>query len=543
MSSSRTYGKDIFEGALQNPNNIFMTIHGGPLNYSERTINEPKLGIVPDKCVLVIITPPQAIVYSSPQNDTETYRFFQQKDWIKTLMNDSPSTCYGADNYVPSTITHKNVPPKIVDESDESDNSLDNNDTYGDDIQYGKIRTKDNVYKNIEELEKVLFYQPEEIKEKKEFYERTTSNTSEPGFELLNNIQIFLPGDEFYNQWQGFDEDSTDFDAYSLGPLKDDYRIPYTGNIEDETLIYGSTVYDGNEVSTLIPRSNSIWSEEDSITTDTHKEKKRESIGAKRVEYFNRHLDVANHNSEQCKRTTEQILNYIMNESERRGENNGFPKMIIMNSCSPTRNLSRKRKTPSILESRNNSLYEDMQENIIYRNQVYWKGRKQFCKLRRIVNNHSDVMPLLPFWKDSVQFTRIDDNRDLEYIHRFIGREFEDEKNTRLLRIENENRIPPDYIEPPQTMSDELFFALYTVAAADKRGSIMISFRKNWTDLFGTDQYPHSWNNMVQKWVDMKNSTYESSGGKKKKYKKSKKMNRKKVNKSKRKNKTKKYKR
>ena len=68
----------------------------------------------------------------------------------------------------------------------------------------------------------------------------------------------------------------------------------------------------------------------------------------------------------------------------------------------------------------------------------------------------------------------------------------------------------------------------------------MISFRKNWTDLFGTDQYPHSWNNMVQKWVDMKNSTYESSGGKKKKYKKRKKMNRKKVNKSKRKNKTKK---
>ena len=54
-----------------------------------------------------------------------------------------------------------------------------------------------------------------------------------------------------------------------------------------------------------------------------------------------------------------------MNESERRGENNGLPKMIIMNSCSPTRNLSRKRKTPSILESRNNSLYEDMQENIV----------------------------------------------------------------------------------------------------------------------------------------------------------------------------------
>ena len=33
--------------------------------------------------------------------------FFQQKDWIKTLMSDTPSTCYGADNYVSSTITIK----------------------------------------------------------------------------------------------------------------------------------------------------------------------------------------------------------------------------------------------------------------------------------------------------------------------------------------------------------------------------------------------------------------------------------------------------
>ena len=54
MLSSRTYGKDIFERATKFTN-IFMTIHG-PLNYSERTINERKLGVVPDNCILVIIT-------------------------------------------------------------------------------------------------------------------------------------------------------------------------------------------------------------------------------------------------------------------------------------------------------------------------------------------------------------------------------------------------------------------------------------------------------------------------------------------------------
>ena len=106
-------------------------------------------------------------------------------------------------------------------------------------------------------------------------------------------------------------------------------------------------------------------------------------------------------------------------------------------SIKEARDLSKKRRIPSILESRNESLYNDMQENIIYRNKIYWRGRKQFCRLRKIVNNNSNIRPLLPYWKGSEQFTRIDDNKDLEYIHRFIGKIFEDEKNARLNMIEN----------------------------------------------------------------------------------------------------------
>ena len=69
---NRTQRRDFFEAALQNPTNIFMTIHGGPLSYSAKTANENPVGIVPEGCILVIITPPQAVVFSSPTEDTET---------------------------------------------------------------------------------------------------------------------------------------------------------------------------------------------------------------------------------------------------------------------------------------------------------------------------------------------------------------------------------------------------------------------------------------------------------------------------------------
>ena len=107
---SRTQRRDYFEAALQNPTNIFMTIHGGPLSYSSKTANENPVGIVPDGCILVIITPPQAVVFSSPTEDTETFRFFQQKNWIKTLLTGSSQNCYGASKYIPPWIEERNIP-------------------------------------------------------------------------------------------------------------------------------------------------------------------------------------------------------------------------------------------------------------------------------------------------------------------------------------------------------------------------------------------------------------------------------------------------
>ena len=74
-------------------------------------------------------------------------------------------------------------------------------------------------------------------------------NQQQRGFEILNHIQIFLPGQTFYNQSLTFDAESTDFDAYCLGPLKEYYHLPYTNNASDETMPYSVVNYDGPYIS------------------------------------------------------------------------------------------------------------------------------------------------------------------------------------------------------------------------------------------------------------------------------------------------------
>ena len=525
---SRTQRRDYFEAALQNPTNIFMTIHGGPLSYSKQTANENPVGIVPEGCILVIITPPQAVVFSSPTEDTETFRFFQQKNWIKTLLTGSSQNCYGASKYIPDWIEEKDIPKdeeegKKMDLDSDSDSSSD--DSSGDDsgseddgpepyytkpnqeAPLGKIRRSQDEFQNdATKLPAAYFLETNEEDDRRAFYARQASSNAEKGFEVLNNIQIFFPGDRFYNQFQEFDAESTDFDAYCLGPLKEDYRLPYTGNTADECMHYGVTTYEGDdEVSVLVPKmtqKGQAWKLGDPVTTDTHKLGSASTLGAQRVSYFNRNSDLADHANVSSKKTTQQVLDYIMQQSA--GENKGLPKMVILNSCSPSKpaGVGKKRTYRTrILDSRNRALYEDMKQNIAYRGQIYFEGTRRYCELRSSVRKQgSGPEPLLPFWVDHQQFTRID-KEDLAFTHNFIGKIFSEEDAAIQEAIVKLGAVPAQHHSiPPQTISQELFFALYTIASTDRRGTIMIQLRKAWIRFFGTNEKPYSWENMVQLW-------------------------------------------
>ena len=609
---NRTQRRDFFEAALENPTNIFMTIHGGPLSYSSQTASENMVGIVPQGCILVIITPPQAVVFSSPTEDTETFRFFQQKNWIRTLRTGSSQNCYGASKYIPPWIDKRNIPKdeeeeirekegKKMDMSDnESDSSSDEEDiepsrmtfkqlkeeleergldyyTKEEDgrrvnraqlihilekiiaqenaepVPYftnpdqeaplGKIRRGQDAYQpDATQLPSAFFYDPEDEADRADFYARQTSSNAEKGFEVLNNIQIFFPGDRFYNQFQEFDAESSDFDAYCLGPLKEDYRFPFTGNTSDECIHYGVTTYEGDDdVSILLPKMTAegqAWKPGDPVTTHTHKTGLTKTLGAQRVSYFNRKSVIADHGNVSSKKTTQQVLDYIMLQSA--GENNGLPKMVILNSCSPSKptGVGKKRKyRTKIFDSRNTSLYQDMKQNIAYRGQVYFEGTRRYCELRSNVRKKgSGPDPLLPFWVDHQQFTRID-KEDLAFTHNFIGKIFQEEEDAIQEAIVKLGAVPEQHSIPPQTISQELFLALYTIAATDRRGTIMIQLRDSWIRFFGTNEKPYSWENMVQLWNQqlMTGASSSKQGGKRKRTRRKRKKKRKKRKKTRRK--------
>jgi hypothetical protein len=544
---ARTYGKDIMEAALRNHSNVLLTIHGAPLTYSTKTQDENIKGIVPENCILIIITPPQAVVFSSPVEDTETYRFFQQKNWIKTLLGGTSENCYGADRYVSENATER-VEPMDTEDDKKDDDSDSDMDTDGGDVTFhekgkkqdiirAKIRKKNDMLDH--ECEEVLIYSTaEDIKRNKKFLKRAKSNNSEQGFELLNNIQIFLPGDEFYNQFQEFDDESQDFNAYYLGQPKDDYRFPLSGNPEDETLVYPYFQYDGgNDVETLVSKKkNGVpvpWRKGQHITTGTHKvEKLTEHQGANYVPYFHRNHPFANHELIAAPKTTQQILDYIMNKSEEAKENNGLPKIVILNSCSPSKEVAKKKSKSftKILEARIAKKYQDMKHNLAYRGKIYWQGRKRFCALRHLVawDKTALIEPLLPYWDGHNQFTRID-KEDLASTHKFIGDMFAEEHEARLEWIANNKINVDDYPNHgigPITFGDdlgnELFFGLYTVAATDRRQTIMRQLREDWSRTFGSGkEQAWSWENMVDSWEEMRRiplgagPTAVAGGGKK----------------------------
>ena len=109
-----------------------------------------------------------------------------------------------------------------------------------------------------------------------------------------------------------------------------------------------------------------------------------------------------------------------------------------------------------------------MKDNLIYRGEVYWNGRKTFCRLRNQVKMQGDIVPLLPYWSDHNHYTRIDTEKDLENTHILIGKIFEEEKNARLDKAEILGRVPDDFEIQPLTIAPEMFISIYTIASTDR---------------------------------------------------------------------------
>ena len=364
---------------------------------------------------------------------------------------------------------------------------------------------------------------------------------TEPGFEILNNIQVFFPGEYFYNQDQELDAEaaSADFDSYYTGPSRLDYRWPDSSStlgginkLRDEPLPFGLATLEGSTAPDY--RAHILKNKR---SGDGKKVVRKFNGGLSRTPYFNRatcglpywqprigsNADendgvrlVANAVQQSGPTaggwSTEDVLQLIAGKES-------SPKIVILNSCSPSLSVQRQKAANDGLDEDGRKIRKQqrkvasMSDNLRYRNHIYWNGRKNFRMLRRYLPwlGGEASNPLLPIWSNHSQFTRID-KEDLHYTHTFIGDVFARERQLRTLNLQYQQQGLPHQQNinvPIQTILDnanqpvpavggiyELFPALYTTAALDRRGTLMYQLRDRFQGLFGKaiwEAYVASW--------------------------------------------------
>ena len=462
--------------------NIFLTIHGDPQKNNDNIV-----GKVPDGIILVIIAPPTHVVHTDPDMDTETWRFFCQKNWPKSSpINKNPYTCYGASR---DTLEFsKKV--KAESESENSDSESDgseSSDSESDHETPNKKKPRRVKYIDSNGDKSYIVMSAEHYDDYIKFMTRTTSSDYETGYEILNHIQVFYPGDNFYNQSQQFDNEGLDFDGYIL---------PTVNNFKDthSYLPFPMGDYDGYDIV-------------ESKTKDGPA-KIYKRYGLKKHKIFNRDLIKKNFSSEISDKfsliTTQDILNYISKFSKDNGNN----RIVVLNSCSPAPSTDRIRttkKSTELQKSRAQYNNEKIEENLKFRQYIYKLGRDNFCELRALLPKESN--PLLP-WYTSNFITRID-NEDKHILYTFIGNKFKFHKEKTSEFTEND------------------FHLIYSICLQDRSSGLMEMFKERYIDIFNASM----WDKLIEKHRQLKMGGL-LGGKKKRRNKKTKKRKNKKIRKS-----------
>ena len=570
----------------------------------------------------------QAVVHSNTIQDTENMRFYSQRNFFKTGMQPGSTitgtsqNCYGADRYVDPNIAEPVISPEEIEEEkekrkkEEAKQADEEGDDAGDEerevnfiLQTARLRLNAMAPDSEQNCPKEMLYlDQKEISDEEDedgdddnddeedddgsdmdvsdsdsdsdsdstdyeqdfedFMNRGTTSTADYGFELLNHIQVFLPGNRYYSQNQAFDDDSMDFDGYLIPPPRQDYRVPdgdktattldeLVQQFSNETIPYPLVQYEGDHINVAYKKQNG----ETGLRKLYH-------AGARRHPYFNRamfgfsHMNyntsppsevpgnplagktIAEGAPAALPRTTDQMLQFLSARHRQSGKEGLL--LVVVNSCSPSKSISTYMKTElqkligqdDILSGRRQDQMMKMIENLKQRNSCYWRGRANFSRIRGGIPWVTPAgasaaypttapvrpNPLLPHWEGgNSQFTRID-KEDRGFTHRFIGE---------LIAMEREHRLKSlvaGVVNPPPLYFNDhtLFCALFTIASCDRRGTIMITLRQKLIKFFG----PEWWSHHVNMWYELAKTQFEGvplrGGGAKKKRKKKTKRKRKK---------------
>ena len=387
----------LIKSAITNPESIFMTIHGDPLegkdNKGQPNAITNSIHNVPEGIILVLITPPFSVVYSNPPNDTETWRFFCQKNWISTIRRKSSlDQCSGAEKLR----------------------------KWGDDINY-PMESADSTDPDRSDDE-------------------ITTETYNARSEIIENMQIFLPNDEYYNQKLTFDRDSIDFNAWYLKPV-DRYQDTYSELPQNRFL--DGKLFDGER----------FHQKDEKIDSPPHFNRN----------YLTRHFgDIDGLVNNQFNTTNKLLRHLAKNRTDKTK-----PIIVVLNSCSPTSapdltGATKNAYSERIIENRELSI-QTLYDHLINRIQIYLKGRENFCRIRNNFkkikgSNNIPGIPSLPLYHYQSQLQRTDKSDRFD-LHFLIGSIF----GTKTV-----------------TPYHNLLMHVYATCELDKRGTIMQQFTYRW---------------------------------------------------------------
>ena len=176
--------------------NTYHIIHGGPREGVENMDTQNLITYVPDNVIIVILAPPDTVLFGNAFEDLEILNYIKNPNWIKsrwdgTNTNNSIDPSTKGFDYVNSNQMYKDSwNRKVADQPDSTTDFLD-------------------VLKWTDQRDN-------EIKQQ-------LTLTSRMG--VLHGAQVFFPGDPIYDQNMTFDDDDRSFDSYLLEAPYDNRRI------------------------------------------------------------------------------------------------------------------------------------------------------------------------------------------------------------------------------------------------------------------------------------------------------------------------------
>lgn len=377
--------RDLFETVSNSNHNVFLTMHGTPILAPELSSIAQPIFQVPAGCMIVMVAPPGTVVYGGEDEDMCSFRYFKQRNWPAANASGAVETCYGAERSASSIVVDEDQ----ASEYDSREEDEESPETIAERVHQRHEEVREKIQEKVDQLlEKRALRSgdcSEEMKTelKNELERLSRLGRGNPyGNEILENIQVFFPGDWVYNQFQEWEYDAQhsgdvvtrgydlNFDIYNLG-------LPV--NTYDETFTRPHNMPAGIDL------------------THTHGNETRLAIQyigeACNVEDFRTPVSFVNNLSPRLKhafgptpvrRLTTQFLIYeLMKDNQ--------PKMIVLNSCSPYRKAERTRSHPGLPRHADPRYSISNAANLLLRNYLMTYGRKSFCRLRGYCSSKPDI--------------------------------------------------------------------------------------------------------------------------------------------------------